>query len=216
MNINDVFELLKQIGIAAKIDSNGNITFYDLENECIMEAMCTKNPLPLVPTDEIDSLTSISEIDTDKFITLRSPKKMFRFVLGRPLVDKSVDRQSLIIENAQYVVVTGEKTFDEHDISFSSSPRSKILKINSHRGDGTHSEITIQNDECMTFSNSDGYGEFYKGFDSESELQSSQMIQMYDSIELIPVLARYYGKLYSELTKTIDSFVEEKKSRLHM
>ena len=216
MSINDIFEMIKQLGIAAKIDNNGNITFYDLENECVMEASYTRNPLPTVPTNEIKPLISVHDITLDTFYTLRSPKKIFSFCLGRPLIGKKVDEQSIMIENARYVVVTGEKTFDEYDIRFESTPRNNTMKISSNRGEGLYTEITIQDDEYMAFRNALGYGEFDREFDDEFELQSQQMIDIFDSNELISVFAGYYGKLYPQILKTIDTFNQKKQSRLHM
>lgn len=216
MHIKEIVEVFEMLGIKFEVDNEGKMKFFDKDIEVEMRAFYTENPLLLLPSEDIKPLVSVAElVNRGGFISITSPMKHMRFSLGNPRINRKRDNNSIVLDLVEYSV-RRDNEIDNYVVKLDDTSRNPGIKINSYSDNGKHTNIGIYDEGYMTFDLDGKYGEFDTEFDEGYDLQSSEMMEIFNSNNLIPIFANYYGKLYPGLSKVTDAISQKKNQNFHI
>lgn len=216
MHIKEIVEVFEMLGIKLEVDNEGKMKFFDKDIGMEMRAFYTENPLLLIHTEDIKPLVSVDElVNRGGFVSITSPMKHMRFSLENPRINRKRDNNSIVLDSVEYSV-RSNNGIDNYMVKLNDTPRNTGIKINSYSDNGKHTNVVIYDEGYMTFDLDGKYGEFDTEFDEGYDLKSSEMMEIFNSNDLISIFANYYGKLYPGLSKVTDGIIQKKNSNLHI
>ena len=202
MNINDIIELLKRLGVTCKTDEN-NLYFYDTNN----------NPMNVYET-QLDHIPKkdLEQFDPSYFFTLLSGEdKMVRLFISHPIINKIRDKKHFIARGIEYgndrefVKVEFGTIFKEIKIRICPKLNDNYLPKNA-------TEITFGKWGCLTINKEDKgwcWFEDEDGFKFNLDLEPSDIIDIINSNEIIPIATDYYEKFRPEFKETMQRAKEK-------
>ena len=215
MHINEIVELFASLGIKLEVDEEGKMKFFDNELDKEMTAFYTNNPSLFIPPEDIEPLIPVSElVKRGGMISVTSYIKHIKFSLDNPRVDRKKDDNSIVINSIEFSMRTGNKV-DNYRVQLDDMSTKSGIQIYSYTNDGKHTNVGIYNEGYISFDADGKYGEFDTEFDERYDLNSSEMLEIFNSITLIQIFANYYGKLYPNLLEVTNRLVQKKNSNIH-
>ena len=187
MNLNDIFSVFGQLGVKCVVDNN-KATFFDEESDLQMEIWEDK-------TKEL----SLDNLQMSRYytLTLESPSKMLRFQLTNPRIDGKKDESQVITKRTCYG--SGE---DLHIVDLVPG-RNIAFEVKTDYLDGD--VIRVASGNYIYFNINNKVGFYDNGYDESYELSETEMSKALNSSEEIQIFSEYYGKIYPELLKTLQS-----------
>ena len=201
MNINDIIELLKRLGVTCKTDEN-NLYFYDTNN----------NPMNVYET-QLDHIPKkdLEQFDPSYFFTLSGENKMVWLTICHPIINKKRDKKYLIARDIEYgndreyVKVVFDTISKEVKIRICPKLNDNYLPENA-------TEISFDDRGRLTINKED---KGWCGFEDEDafkfnlDLEPSDIIDIINSNEIIPIATDYYEKFRPEFKETMQRAKEK-------
>ena len=197
MNINDIIELLKRLGVTCKTDEN-NLYFYDTNN----------NPMNVIEkkSDHIPK-KELEQFDPPYFFTLSGENKMVRLTICHPIINKIRDKKYLIARDIEY---TNDREYVKvvFDTIFKDIRIQICPKLNDNYFPENATEISFDKSGRLTFKKENRvWFEEEDGFDLD--LEPSDIIDIINSNEIISIASDYYEKFRPEFKETMQRAKEK-------
>ena len=186
MKLIDIINVFEQLGIKCVI-INDKAKFYDMESGLQMERREDK-------TKEL----SLDKLQMDTQYTLRTPNKMFRFVLTNPRINGEKDKTQVILKQTCY---NDEEGF--HVVNLGPIGNHKSFEVRTDYIVGN--VIHVEDNNYIYFEINNKFGEYQNGYKEGYYLSVDEMKEALNSSKEIRIFSEYYGKLYPELMETIQN-----------
>ncbi len=189
--------LLSNLGVAMNINDNGEITFFDVDNNCnIMQSMQGSQSLPIKTIDDLNK-TGVS-----KYLTSKNKNITFR------LNERIINGQSkLYIRELLIETVNHQRNrFEYNYIYFEPSVKHNKVAITSYDKNLYNKKcITIDDNGSIFFELNNRTGLYAKNqFKDDWYLEKQQMALEVQNNELLTIVAEYYGRHFPKLLETVE------------
>lgn len=216
MHINEIVKVFESLGIKVEIDNEGKMKFFDKDIDVEMKAFYTQNPLPLLFNEDIKPLVSVAElVNKGGFISITSPMKHMRFSLKNPRINRIVEKNAIVLNSVEYSIKR-ENGIENYRVQLDDMSRNANIQISSFSDSSKHTSVSIFDEGYMTFDSDGKYGEFDTEFDEGYELSSAEMMEIFNSNNLISIFANYYETLYPGMAVTTNAISQKKNPNFHM
>ena len=201
MNINDVFEVLEQLGITGVIKNN-KIYFLDLESKEFMKIY--ENDITSIPVEKFKANT---------FYSIYSPSKdkMARIHLRSLKADGKVDEERIILSHVDYF--DGQ---DDYSIDLTQIPNPSVKIEYKHKNNDQidySKELNVYGDNAIIFTDekkvAKGILYNYSSYDKKKENKEKDMITIREELDTDKVegiFLKYYSQYHKPLSDTLEDF----------
>lgn len=219
MHLKEIIETLENLGIKTRIDSNGNINFFDKDINEEMNSFYIDGYL--FTTEKMKPLQSIDEmLKNHRLFYIKSPMKHLSFSLSNQINGKEEDK-TIILDNVKFSVKT-DKGFDYYNIEFNNftvdysnvrvglkSSDGKIVTFEVQDGNG------INDGGYISLHSGEDFATFIMGDGLRSDLEKTEIMEIFNSNKIAQIFVNYYGNIIPGFLEIIDEFSKQMNLQHH-
>ena len=207
MNLDNIIEFLKLLGIKMTVDNN-RMLFYDSETNERIESYYNTAPLPFYANDVWDHDITLDKVLKIGRVHLIAKDKVLAFGLTYPIINRRcID--TIIISKMDFSILEDEKVINRCSVEFKEG-RSPSVEIISRKSEDEEYKMTLYSSGDIRFKTNAGVGFFIETFDEGYGLSKDEMVEVLNNTFLLEDIVDYYSSLFPNIRASVEQAKQAK------